>query len=280
LWPTSAHLTGCSSTWSHATQPGRYAGRLGEIAPGKYADLLVLKRPADSPTGGMPDSPYGNLIDATERDVHLVLVGGAPVAGDPGVMRLLRGPEIQLVRSAAGHYVKALAYSRSGVVPQQSLRLAYVERTLNDALRALGGDGARAASGPPAASATFSYLQRHWNGGLDRGMSAAAFRDQVLAPMFGRINGRLNVERISLGPLLTDDDQFFFDFLAGLRRHGGVPADPTPPFRPRSSHSYPADYNQLGSAGNPFFIGAFFDRWYRTDRTTVPSRHTRPTPTT
>ena len=104
---------------------------------------------------------------------------------------------------------------------------------------------------------------------------AAPFRDQVLAPMFGRINGRLNIERISLGPLLTDDDQFFFDFLAGLRRRGGVPADPTPPFRP-----YPADYNQLGSAGNPFSIGAFFDRWYRTDRTAAPSRHTRPTPTT
>ena len=70
---------------------------MGEIAPGKYADVLVLKRPADSPTGGMPDSPYRNLIDATERDVHLVLVGGDPVAGDPGVMRSLRGPEIQLV---------------------------------------------------------------------------------------------------------------------------------------------------------------------------------------
>jgi len=91
--------------------------------------------------------------------------------------------------------------------------------------------------------------------------------------MFGRINGRLNIERISLGPLLTDDDKFFFDFLAGLHRRGGVPADPTPPFRP-----YPADYNQLGSAGNPFSIAAFFDRWYRTDGTAAASRHTRPMP--
>lgn len=248
---------------------------IGEIAPGKYADVLVIKRPADSPTGGAPDSPYRNLIDATERDVHLVLVGGDPVAGDPRVMHSLLGPEVQLVPSAAGQYVKALAYSRSGIVPPRSLRLAHVEHTLSDALRALGGDGARAASGPPAASATFSYLQRHWNSGLDRDISAASFRDQVLAPMFGRINGRLNIERISLGPLLTDDDQFFFDFLAGFRRRGGVPADPTPPFRP-----YRADYNQLGPDGNPFAMRAFFDRWYRADVTAASSRHTRPTPPT
>jgi hypothetical protein len=191
------------------------------------------------------------------------------LAGDPGVMRSLRGPQVQLVHSAARHYVKALAYSRSGIVPPRSLRLGYVERTLGVALRALGGDAARVASGPPAVSATFSYLQRHWNNGLDRDMSAASFRDQVLAPMFGRINGRLNIERISLGPLLTDDDQFFFDFLAGVHLRD----DPTPPL-------YPADYNQIGPDGNPFSIGAFFGRWYRADRTAAPSRHTGPTPAT
>jgi hypothetical protein len=248
---------------------------IGEITRGRYADVLVIKRPADSPTGGAPDSPYRNLIDATERDVHLVLVGGDPVAGDPRVMHSLRGSEVQLVPSAVGHYVKALAYSRSGIVPPRSLRLAYVEHTLTDALRALGGDGAGVASGPPAASATFSYLQRHWNRGLDREMSAASFRDQVLAPMVGRINGRLNIERISLGPLLTDDDQFFFDFLAGFRRGGGVPADPTPPFGP-----YQADYNQLGPDGNPFAMGSFFNRWYRADVTAASLRHTRPIPPT
>ena len=89
----------------------------GEIKPGMDADLLMIRRPADSPTGGMPDSPYRNLIDATERDVRLVLVGGAPVAGDPSVMRSLLGRDIQLVRSTARHYVKALAYSRSGIMP-------------------------------------------------------------------------------------------------------------------------------------------------------------------
>jgi len=247
---------------------------VGEIEPGKYADLLVLKRPAGSPTGGMPDSSYRSLIDATERDVHLVLVGGDPVAGDPGVMRSLLGPEIQLVRSTAGHYVKALAYGRSGAVPQAALRLADVERTLTDALRALGGDGARPASGPPPPAATFSYLQRHWDEGLDRGMSATAFRDQVLTPMFGRVNGRLNVERISLGPLLTDDDQFFFDFVSGLRRRGGVPADSSPPFR-----LYPADFNQIGPAGDPFSRHAFFDRWYRAPATAAASHPIHPTTT-
>jgi 5-methylthioadenosine/S-adenosylhomocysteine deaminase len=229
----------------------------GEIKPGMDADLLMIRRPADSPTGGMPDSPYRNLIDATERDVHLVLVGGAAVAGDPGVMRSLLGREIQLVGSTAGHYVKALAYSRSGVMPPPSLRLASVQRALGAALQALGGDGARPGSGLRPATATFDYLQRHWNGGLDRGMTASAFRDQVLAPQFGRVHGRLNLEAISLGPLLTDDDQFFFDIVSGLRRRDGVPADRSPPF-----HLYPANFNQIGRHGNPFSRRAFVDRWY------------------
>lgn len=229
----------------------------GEVKPGMDADLLMIRRPADSPTGGMPNSPYRNLIDATERDVRLVLVGGAPVAGDPSVMRSLLGRGIQLVRSTARHYVKALAYSRSGVMPPPSLRLVNVQRTLGAALQALGGDNARPASGLPPATAAFDYLQQHWNGGLDRGMSAAAFRDQVLAPQFGRVNGRLNVEAISLGPLLTDDDQFFFDIVSGLRQRDGLPADPTPPF-----HLYPANFNQIGKHGNPFSRRAFVDRWY------------------
>ena len=105
----------------------------GEIRPGRGADLLMIRRAADSPTGGMPDSPYRNLIDATARDVRLVLVGGAPVAGDPRVMRSLLGRDIQLVRSTAGHYVKALTYSRSGVMPPPSLRFAYVQRALGAA---------------------------------------------------------------------------------------------------------------------------------------------------
>ena len=230
---------------------------IGEITPGRYADLLLLHRPADSPTGGMPDSPYRNLIDATERDVHLLLVGGRPVAGDVGVMRSLLGPAIQFVRSPAGRYVKALAYSRSGALPQQSLRLSNVQRTLTSALRALGGDGAHPGSGQPGASATFSYLQRHWDGGADRVMTAAAFRDTVLTPIVGHANGRLNVESIQLGPLFTDDDSLYFAIIGGLRRHGGTPDDPAPPFR-----LYPTDYNQIGPAGDPFSKRAFFDRWY------------------
>jgi 5-methylthioadenosine/S-adenosylhomocysteine deaminase len=227
----------------------------GEIKPGMDADLLMIRRPADSPTGRMPDSPYRNLIDATARDLRLVLVGGAPVAGDPSVMRSLLGRDVQLVRSNAGHYVKALAYSRSGIMPPPSLRLTNVQRALGAALHALGGDGARPASGLPPATAAFDYLQQHWNGGLDRGMSAKAFRDQVLAPQFGRVDGRLNVEAISLGPLLTDDDPFFFDIVSGLR--DGVPADTSPPF-----HLYPANFNQIGPHGNPFSRRAFVDRWY------------------
>jgi 5-methylthioadenosine/S-adenosylhomocysteine deaminase len=56
-----------------------WSDRVGRIEPGLLADLLVL-------SGRRPD-PYDNLIRATERDVRLVLVGGRPVYGTPGLMR-------------------------------------------------------------------------------------------------------------------------------------------------------------------------------------------------
>jgi 5-methylthioadenosine/S-adenosylhomocysteine deaminase len=56
-----------------------WSDRIGRIKPGLYADLLVLRH-------RVPD-PHRNLIEATERDVRLVLVGGRPVYGTPAYMR-------------------------------------------------------------------------------------------------------------------------------------------------------------------------------------------------
>jgi hypothetical protein len=53
--------------------------RIGRVRPGLLADLLVLRR-------NQPD-PHRNLIEATEQDVRLVLVGGRPVYGTPAFMR-------------------------------------------------------------------------------------------------------------------------------------------------------------------------------------------------
>ncbi len=46
-----------------------------------YADIVVLKK-----TG--PD-PYQSLLHSSASDVRLVMIGGAPIYGDPALMRQL-----------------------------------------------------------------------------------------------------------------------------------------------------------------------------------------------
>jgi hypothetical protein len=55
-----------------------WSDRLGRLRPGLLADLLVTAR--------RHDDPYRNLIEATERQVRLVLVGGRPVYGTPSLL--------------------------------------------------------------------------------------------------------------------------------------------------------------------------------------------------
>src|SRR6516164_9222063 len=54
---------------------------LGSIEPGKLADLMVV-------TGQAAD-PYGHLIDATESDVRLVVIGGIGRYGTPALLQKL-----------------------------------------------------------------------------------------------------------------------------------------------------------------------------------------------
>ena len=227
---------------------------VGSIEPGKHADLLVLRRPAQSPTGHLPASPYRALIDATERDVRLVLVDGRPVAGALDALRAAGARAVATVRSTTGRYEKGVAFR--GGPPASRLRLGTVERSLRLALHALGGDHARPRSGPAPRSATFAYLRARWNGGKDRRLSEAAFRDTVLKPLYGLVGRRLNLERVELSPLLTDDDHFFFTVIEGRRTRAGLPADPAPPFR-----LYRANVNQARSGSNP--LVGFHHRWYR-----------------
>jgi 5-methylthioadenosine/S-adenosylhomocysteine deaminase len=208
---------------------------VGSIEPGKVADILLLDRPARSPTGGMPDSPYRNLIDATQRDVRLLLVGGRPVAGDPAAMRAAGATGLQLVRSKAGRFTKAISAPGVGI--------AAAESTLTAALRSLSGSSA--------------YLRSHWAGGQDRAMSQAEFRNRVLAPLFGRVGGRVDLEPIALPPLFTADDHFFFTMLAGRKTRNGRPDDRAPPFR-----LYRANFNAIGPGGDPFAPSRFARRWY------------------
>ena len=73
------------------------------------------------------------------------------------------------------------------------------------------------------------------------------------------VGAKLNLERLTLTPLLTDEDEFFFD-VPGDRINGrDRPFDnPTPLFT-----LYPSNKNQLQNGVNPFAPEAFMGRWYR-----------------
>jgi 5-methylthioadenosine/S-adenosylhomocysteine deaminase len=68
----------CATVTANPAAAVGWADRLGRVRAGLLADLLVLAR-------RHPD-PWRNLIEATERDVRLVMVGGRPLYGTPGLM--------------------------------------------------------------------------------------------------------------------------------------------------------------------------------------------------
>src|SRR5262249_33038262 len=96
---------------------------------GKHAEVLLLRRPQHTPTGGMPASPYRSLIDATQRDVRLVLLDGAPLAGDRDALRAAGARDVQPVRSPRGHFAKGIVLS--------GISLGASETRLRRALQAL-----------------------------------------------------------------------------------------------------------------------------------------------
>ncbi len=237
----------------------RWYDETGSIEPGKTADLLVITPPRRNPPSDLPSSPYRDLIDATERDVRLVLVGGEPLVGDVDLMAQLKPGDSETVRSSCGCYAKAVDVTRSGV-PKGDQTLAAIQQALEEALEALGGDHPPEGGGPADDSNTYSYLKQHVP--LPFPMTDAQFRQFVLVPTAGTVDGRLNLERLTLPPLLTEDDDFFFDVLAQrLDPATGLVDDPTPPFR-----LYPANANQVTEGTNPLAAESFEERWYELAR--------------
>ena len=77
-----------------ATQyPAQLAGlddKIGVIAAGKYADVVVLKR--------KENDPYAAIVHAGPPDVELVIIDGGPVYGNPALMKkLLRKEPLEML---------------------------------------------------------------------------------------------------------------------------------------------------------------------------------------
>jgi cytosine/adenosine deaminase-related metal-dependent hydrolase len=195
----------------------RWGRRVGSITRGRAADLTVISNPARS--------VYRSLIDAGDRDVRLTLVGGDPLAGDPKLMRALKGRDFETVRSVRGGFAKGIDVTKRGV-PKGSQRLSRIESALRRALTALGGaDG-------------YAYLKSRVAGGVFARATDARFRSDYLEPTFGtRADGSLNAEAIELAPLLPEDDEVRFRLIEG--DPGGWP--------------YPVNLNHIPAGGhNPF----------------------------
>ena len=235
----------------------RWDDQVGSIEIGKAADLLVIDaRSALQKREGIPASPYRRLIDATEQDVALVMVGGIAQAGDVEAMSSLKPGDFEVINSQAGCFDKAIDLTDPSI-PNGSETLAEISARLADGLRSLGGDQPPAGGGPSSPFAnTWSYLKAHIPG-------ASMLPDLTfnfgLAFYFGTTSdGRVNLEAMTPPPLFTIDDHWWFATLASVRDAvTGVTVDSSPPYAPYASNA-----NQDTPFGNPFAAPLFHDRWY------------------
>jgi 5-methylthioadenosine/S-adenosylhomocysteine deaminase len=109
-------------------------GLVGTIEPGKYADILVISAApeVEAGTNTPPASPYHALIQATVRDVRLVMVDGEPLYGDVDVMQSTKGTDMEIMCSTAG-FVKAIDVTRDGPTKGEQTWASIVD-TLNAAM--------------------------------------------------------------------------------------------------------------------------------------------------
>ena len=205
----------------------RWDHLLGTVEAGKIADLAVVRS-----NGRKPDKePYRTLIDATEAEVDLVLVGGDPVAGAVDLMSTLKPGDHEVVTSPDGGFQKAVDATKAGV-PKGDQTVATIESVLRDGLEALAGDNPPPGGGPAPLTNTYSYLKANVPGGS--GLTDAQFNAQ-LAFIAGTVGGKLNLEAVELSPLFTHDDDWLFAVLED------AVDDAVWPYAP-----YPANANHVG----------------------------------
>ena len=100
--------------------------KIGRVRTGLYADLMVVERSSVDPS-----DPYRALLNATERDVKLVLVGGVPYHGDRAIMERLKPNDFELI--TVGGSAKAIDLTDTRVVGGTTT-LAQIRSVLDHAL--------------------------------------------------------------------------------------------------------------------------------------------------
>jgi 5-methylthioadenosine/S-adenosylhomocysteine deaminase len=235
----------------------RWDDQVGSIEAGKVADLLVIDaRPSANQIEGIPQSPYRRLIDATERDVALVMVGGIAQAGDVGVMSALKPGDFEVINSEAGCFAKGIDITEP-FIPSGSETLAMVSGRIRDGLRALGGDHPPDGGGPSSPFAnTWSYLKARVPGAS--GLPDGTFNFLLALRFPTMTGGNVNLEAMTPPPLFIVDDHWWFATMASLRDSvTGLTEDAAPPYGPYASNA-----NHATVSGNPFSSALLHDRWY------------------
>ncbi|HTM22426.1 MAG TPA: amidohydrolase family protein [Kofleriaceae bacterium] len=104
-----------------------WTGHVGRVKVGLDADLSVFRKRS----GGA----YRSVIDATEKDVRLVVVGGDPLYGDVDMMKKVKPGDYETLQAGCG-FAKAVDITTSNSsVQHPDLTYAQVESTLQDALQ-------------------------------------------------------------------------------------------------------------------------------------------------
>jgi hypothetical protein len=195
------------------------------------------------------------LIDATEKDVRLVLVNGEPRSGDVELMEALKPGSYEILVSECGNFQKAIDVTNPSL-PKGTETFAYLKHTLEAGLKALGGDHPPTGGGPADNSNTYSYLKANIPGAA--ALTDAQFRNELTFFAGVAPNGWLNLEAIELSPILLDNDHFYFHLLGGdVSNSTGLIADERPPFG-----LYPANLNQIQPLGNPFDDEEYSERYF------------------
>ncbi|MCA2999660.1 MAG: amidohydrolase family protein, partial [Rhodocyclaceae bacterium] len=179
-----------------------WQGRLGTIASGYLADLVIVDDTVDD--------PYRNLVLATENNVRLVMIRGDALYGDQTLMELFRVSAALEVVAGGGQSVTSRALSRVKVLapncPATSLPTTSLQVTtdrLRQALALRPADVARRIS-----IEQFSKDFLFCGAGKPNDVPTAADAKRLLACRF-----QLPFETTQLSPLATNADRQFFSTL-------------------------------------------------------------------
>lgn len=180
--------------------------RLGQIAPGYLADVLVVdERNAD---------PYRNLILATEDNIQLVAVRGEPLYGDRPLLTLARGGDDGLETTWTLPKAKR-SKAMTPNCPGTSLPTMSIAETQSRIQQGLKFDATQLAAKLTPEQVAKDFAQCGITGSVDATQVAPADAKRLLACRFG-----LPFERTRLSPLTTNADP---EFLSRLMKNPNLP---------------------------------------------------------